>query len=391
MKTIKLGELCDINPKDALPDKGTLVSFIPMQRVSETGQVDATETRQSEEVTKGFSSFREGDILMAKITPCMENGKGGIAKGLCNGIGYGSTEFHVIRPTSPLVRTEWIYYYTTYPRFRKLCEQNMTGSAGQKRVPKSYLLGCPIPVPNLNTQDKVIHSLRSLRSIIEHRRAQLAKLDELVKCRFVELFGDPILNEKKWMTKPVKELTTKVGSGATPKGGDSSYKDSGISLIRSLNVHNNIFTTKELAHIDNEQANQLSNVTIQSGDVLLNITGASVARCCIVPDDILPARVNQHVCIIRCNDMLNPLFLERLLTSDNYQTYLWNVAEGGGGTRQALTKQQIENFSIITPPITLQTTFAAFVQRIDKLRVSIQASLDKTQQLFDSLMQEYFD
>ena len=222
---------------------------------------------------------------------------------------------------------------------------------------------------SLDKQREIVSTLNKIQSVIKHRRAQLAKLDELVKCHFVELFGDPILNEKKWITKPVKELTTKVGSGATPKGGDSSYKDSGISLIRSLNVHNNIFSTKELAHIDNEQANQLSNVTIQSGDVLLNITGASVARCCIVPDDILPARVNQHVCIIRCNDMLNPLFLERLLTSDNYQTYLWNVAEGGGGTRQALTKQQIENFSIITPPITLQTTFATFVSRIDKLRV----------------------
>ena len=221
---------------------------------------------------------------------------------------------------------------------------------------------------SLDRQREIVSILNRIQRIIAHRRTQLAKLDELVKCRFVELFGDPILNEKKWITKPVKELTTKVGSGATPKGGDSSYKDSGISLIRSLNVHNNIFKTKELAHIDNEQANQLSNVTIQSGDVLLNITGASVARCCIVPDDILPARVNQHVCIIRCNDMLNPLFLERLLTSDNYQTYLWNVAEGGGGTRQALTKQQIENVSIITPPITLQATFATFVSRIDKLR-----------------------
>ena len=391
MKTVKLGELCDINPKDTPPVKGTLVSFIPMQRVSETGQVDASETRQSEEVVKGFSSFREGDILMAKITPCMENGKGGIANGLCNGIGYGSTEFHVIRPTSSQVRPEWIYYYTINPRFRKRCEQNMTGSAGQKRVPKSYLLGCIIPVPSLNTQDNVIHSLNTLRSIIQRRNSQLSKLDELVKCRFVEMFGDPVLNERKWKTKTLKELTSKVGSGATPKGGDSAYKDTGISLIRSLNVHNNYFTIKDLAHIDDAQAEQLSNVEVHTGDVLLNITGASVARCCIVPDHILPARVNQHVCIIRCNTEINRLFLERLFTSKNFQSLLWYVAEGGGGTRQALTKQQIENFTIIVPPYTLQNTFASFVQRIDKLRVSIQASLDKTQQLFDSLMQEYFD
>ena len=242
MKTIKLGELCDINPKDALPDKGTLVSFIPMQRVSETGQVDTTETRQSEEVIKGFSSFREGDILMAKITPCMENGKGGIAKGLCNGIGYGSTEFHVIRPTSPLVRTEWIYYYTTYPRFRKLCEQNMTGSAGQKRVPKSYLLSRHIPVPDLNTQDNVIHSLHSLRSIIELRNSQLAKLDELVKCRFVEMFGDQKTNPHKWPTARIGTCCTlKSGTSLPAEKENDPFDQFQILLFRQ---YHSVFTRK---------------------------------------------------------------------------------------------------------------------------------------------------
>ena len=228
-----------------------------------------------------------------------------------------------------------------------------------------------IELPTVEQQSHIVNKLVGIQKIIELRRAQLAKLDELVKCRFVELFGDPVLNERKWKTKTLKELTSKVGSGATPKGGDSAYKDTGISLIRSLNVHNNYFTIKALAHIDDAQAEQLSNVEVHIGDVLLNITGASVARCCIVPDHILPARVNQHVCIIRCNTEINPLFLERLFTSKNFQALLWYVAEGGGGTRQALTKQQIENFTIIVPPYTLQNTFAAFVRRIDKLRFNL--------------------
>lgn len=309
---------------------------------------------------------------------------------------YEKTSEHTFGAFCKVVRTKsllsphYLAFYMCSRSYRQHIEHVAHG-ANINNLKNEHIDEIIIEVPSLDKQNLIVKKLRKIKRIIDNRRAQLAKLDELVKCRFIEMFGDPILNEKKWNTNPIKELTTKIGSGATPKGGDSAYKNSGISLIRSLNVHNNIFVTKDLAHIDNEQAEQLSNVTIQPEDVLLNITGASVARCCTVPEDILPARVNQHVCIIRCNELLTPLFLERLLTSDNYQTYLWKVAEGGGGTRQALTKQEIENFTVITPPITQQNTFANFVRRVDKLRFVIQQSLDETQKLFDSLMQEYFD
>jgi type I restriction enzyme S subunit len=108
-----------------------------------------------------------------------------------------------------------------------------------------------------------------------------------------------------------------------PRGGEESYKDIGISLIRSMNVHDYGFKYRKLAFIDADQANDLSNVEIQSGDVLLNITGASVARCCIVPDDVLPARVNQHVSIIRpITDKLDSRFLHFLLISKPYKDEL---------------------------------------------------------------------
>lgn len=362
MKTIKLGELCDINPKDALPDKGTLVSFIPMQRVSETGQVDATETRQSEEVTKGFSSFREGDILMAKITPCMENGKGGIAKGLCNGIGYGSTEFHVIRPTSPLVRTEWIYYYTTYPRFRKLCEQNMTGSAGQKRVPKSYLLGCPIPVPNLNTQDKVIHSLRSLRSIIELRRAQLMKLDELVKCRFVEMFGNPQAPEIKW------ELSTfgnefEIFSGGTPSTGVSEYWVNGtIPWIGSNMCQDVILSSTGGKYITEEGFNNSSAKWAHAGYVIVALVGATIGKTALLS---VSTTTNQNVASINVPSNINytPEYIYMLMRF----LYPKFMDLGNGGFKMA-NLGFIRQLPLPTPPIGLQREYSAFMLRIDKLR-----------------------
>ena len=153
-----------------------------------------------------------------------------------------------------------------------------------------------------------------------------------------------------WVKHRLRDVTTKIGSGATPIGGEAAYKSEGISLIRSLNVHDSGFRTKGLAFIDETQAEQLDNVVVEAEDILLNITGASVARCCVVPDEMLPARVNQHVSILRPkkNELL-PKLLHYMLISTDYKDRLLNAGEGGGSTRQALTKSQLQEFWIEIP------------------------------------------
>lgn len=153
-----------------------------------------------------------------------------------------------------------------------------------------------------------------------------------------------------WLRAPLGELTSKIGSGATPAGGEAAYQAHGIPFIRSLNVYDGEFRRKGLAFLSQLQADDLANVVVQSNDVLLNITGASVARCCIAPDDVLPARVNQHVAIIRPHaDRLLPRFLQYLLVSSTYKDRLLDTGEGAGSTRQALTKAQIQSFVVEYP------------------------------------------
>ena len=115
------------------------------------------------------------------------------------------------------------------------------------------------------------------------------------------------------MTDTLLNITTKIGSGATPRGGKSSYKSEGISLIRSMNVHDFNFSREGLAFIDENQAKKLDNVTVQEGDILFNITGDSINRTCVVPPEILPARVNQHVSIIRCKQGVDPKYVNYYL------------------------------------------------------------------------------
>jgi len=153
----KLGSCCEVNPKKA-NDKRLVnnikVSFVPMSSVSEKAEIDASDIRDYDEVKKGFTYFAENDVLFAKITPCMENGKGAVAKDLMNGIGFGSTEFHVLRPIDNLSNPHWIYTVTSFKTFRKDAESNMTGSAGQRRTPASFLENYEISIPPIELQDQ---------------------------------------------------------------------------------------------------------------------------------------------------------------------------------------------------------------------------------------------
>lgn len=148
------------------------------------------------------------------------------------------------------------------------------------------------------------------------------------------------------MTKLLGDITTKVGSGATPRGGKKAYKSEGISLIRSMNVYDFSFERNGLAFIDENQAKKLDNVEVIQGDILFNITGDSICRTCLVPEDILPARVNQHVSIIRCKRGIDSRYINYYLI--NLKPYLMQIC-GVGGTRNALTKDALLNLPIRIP------------------------------------------
>ena len=202
--------------------------------------------------------------------------------------------------------------------------------------------------------------------------------------------------KKGWQTKRLGEVTTKIGSGATPRGGDESYKAEGISLIRSLNVYDDGFREAKLARIDDDQADDLSNVVVEPHDVLLNITGASVARCCRAPADFLPARVNQHVSIIRpIQEKLDSDFLHYLLISRIYKDRLLHTGEEGGSTRQAITKAQLQEFVIDFPtPLAEQRRIVGLLDEAFEGLATAKANAEKNLQsaraLFESHLQFVF-
>ncbi len=164
---------------------------------------------------------------------------------------------------------------------------------------------------------------------------------------------------------PLGTVCYKIGSGATPRGGKEAYRGGATSLIRSQNVYNDRFVHHGLAFIDDDQADELRNVVVEDGDVLLNITGDSVARCCQVDPAVLPARVNQHVAIIRPRpDILDAKFLRYSLVSPTMQAQLLALASAGA-TRNALTKGMLEALVIAAPPLSEQRAIAHILGTLD--------------------------
>lgn len=188
-----------------------------------------------------------------------------------------------------------------------------------------------------------------------------------------------------WPTVKLGDYCTKIGSGATPKGGNSVYLDCGdISLIRSQNVYNYGFKSDGLVYITPEAAQKLKNVIIEPNDVLINITGDSVARVCLAPNEHLPARVNQHVAILRADpDEFDYRYLRYFLTSTKMQNYLLTIASTGG-TRNALTKSMLESLEISKPPLDVQKRIGDVLENFEnkiQLNSRINQTLEKVAQV----------
>lgn len=293
---------------------------------------------------------------------------------------------HVLKPKNNKTNIDYLCYSLMFYDVSKLI--NGTTRAKLNQAAMRCMQICLRP---LDEQIKIATTLDKANELIVLRKKQLEELDALAEAVFYDLFGDPVKNEKGWKVSNLKKVTIKIGSGATPRGGNENYKSEGINLIRSLNVHNGIFQYKDLAYIDENQAKLLNNVIVENGDVLLNITGASVARCCTVPEILIPARVNQHVSIIRTlKDQLNQTFLMSILTSTSYQHKLIRAAKSNGATREALTKQDIENLQIPLPPLPLQTRFASIIEKIEEQKAQVRKALQESEDLFQRLMQDLF-
>lgn len=253
------------------------------------------------------------------------------------------TVFEVINTEKLL--PEYLMLWFSRPEFDRYARFKSHGSV-REVMDWEEMCKVELPVPDIEKQRKIVKAYKTITDRIALKQMINDNLVATLQIIYKKMFLE---SQNTYITKPLADLCSKIGSGATPKGGKAAYFDKGISLIRSMNVFDYFFSYPELAHISQIQANALANVEIQQADVLFNITGVSVTRCCVVPDDVLPARVNQHVMIIRPYKGKNMSYyiMCTLCTSEN-KAKLLGIGQSGS-TREAINKQELERFEIPVP------------------------------------------
>lgn len=379
---VSLEDACVLNPKKSevktLPSE-TEVTFLGMKDVSEEGAIDLSEVRTIDAVYKGFTYFKEGDILFAKITPCMENGKGGLAVGLKNRIGFGSTEFHVLR-TKENVHNAYINHLLKSQVFRKQAELQMTGSAGQKRVPVEFFKNYKIPLPPLEEQKKIAAILDEAHALRQKDKILIAKYEELTQSLFLEMFGDPETNPEGWELKSF-EYFAKFDTRMTKDFEKyAKYPHIGIANIEKE-------TGRLIDYKLVEEEGLISGKYIFGSDHIIYSKIRPNLNKVALPNFSGLGSADSYPLLIK-RENTNRIFFAFLLRSNAFVDFIL-----GHSTRTNIpkaNKTQMKLFKGYAPPVHLQNQFAERIQNIEKQKQQAEQSLQKSEELFNSLLQRAF-
>ena len=280
----------------------------------------------------------------------------------------------------PSVLPEYFYLWLN----SMLDLSTVVAGTGQPYVQRPSLSATKLGLPLISAQKRIVDVMGSVDAYI----AALRLLAEAARTARDAVLHELLESIAAAPQRKLKSLTSKIGSGATPRGGEAVYTSSGVTFIRSQNVHDGRFLHEGLVTVDETAAKALEGVSVEDNDVLINITGASVARVCIVDQNVLPARVNQHVSIIRTDQgQILPEFLLQILVGKKMKSFLLSIS-GSGTTRQAITKAQLEELEVPVPQMDEQKRIVGLVSAIDNVVRSTELAVTDAQRVRTSLLSD---
>lgn len=298
-----------------------------------------------------------------------------------------STGFCAIRANENILISRCLYYLITSSAFLNQKDQNCSG-ATQKAITNNALSKIVINVPELKDQENIADQLDRIAAIIKMRQMELQQLDELIKARFVELFGNPETNSLRWTEHPLSEYLNVIGGYAFKSDGFDEV--SGIPVLRIGNINAGFFRPINLVFWQEDES--LERYAMYPGDLVMSLTGTvgkdDYGNVCILGEDYQKYYLNQRNAKLEIKDGIDKYYLSQLLKFEQIKKKLTGISRG---VRQAnISNKDILNLVVPVPPMELQIQFADFIKQVDKSKVVVQEALDKAQLLFDSLMQEYF-
>ena len=386
-RTVRIEDVCEVNPRDRGPsDPAALVSFVPMPAVSDAeGEIGEHAIRPYSEVAKGYTRFRDRDVIFAKITPCMENGKIAIAERLHNGFACGSTEFHVLRCSADIL-PEYLWRFLRQVSFREDAERHMAGAVGQQRVPTQYLKDAAIPLPPLDEQRRIVARLDALFARSRRARAELERVPRLVErarqAVLAKAFSGDLLgyDVTKWPAYALQNIAQlqlgKMLDKAKNKGLPHPY-------LRNVNVRWFDFDLDDLLQMP-FTANEEVKFAIRDGDILI-CEGGEPGRAAIWRDGDSNIKYQKALHRVRTFDHVKPEWivyqLYKLAQSDELEGYFT------GTTIKHLPQEALAKIQFLVPSENIQArtinAIEAAFARIDRLAAEASratALLDRLEQ-----------
>ena len=394
VSSVALGDVAELNPKiNETIQPETQVSFVPMAAVTEvTGEITVEEIRQYADVVKGFTPFKSDDIIVAKITPCFQNGKIAYAK-LSRPYGFGSTEFHVIRADTKRLLPRYVFHFLRQDYIRIAGERRMTGSAGQRRVPLDYLASLELPLPPLSEQKRIAEILDGAEALRSKRRAALALLDELTQSIFLDMFGDP---SERIVSGGIEfgSVVEEFRYGTSNKSGSNGFLTLRIPNVIGASIE---LTDLKLVQVDDAE---FSRLRLLHGDLLFVRTNGNpdnVGRCAVFEENLIadsgcdPKEFIYASYLIRARlkSSVMPVFIRELMLTFEGRKNLRAAAKTSAG-QYNINTQGLGSLPIFVPPIDLQRIFVDRVQVVNGLKAVLEKSQSELDQLFASLQHRAF-
>ena len=289
----------------------------------------------------------------------------------------------------------YLYYFLKQDKLFRLIDGLSQRTAGQSGIDMDALKGYPILLPPLEEQKRIAAILDKADAIRRKRQQAIKLADDFLRSVFLDMFGDPVINPKGWEMTRLKDLSSQISSGSTPKGGSNVYVKEGITFFRSQNVWKNELRMDDIAFIDEETHASLKKSSLKHKDILITKTGrfntenSSLGRAALFLGEDGSANVNGHVYLVRLKEKILHEFIVFILTSNEYREHIRNVCVGGIDKRQ-LNKEHIEDFPIICPPMELQRKFMATLGSVYRIRNNASASIEDIVPMFASLSQKAF-
>lgn len=350
--------------------------------IYETGR---PEYLRGAEIASNKVVVQKDDVLLCKINPRIN--RVWVVADESEHLSIASSEWIVVR--SSAYNPQFLAWYFRSPRFKQLMVSEVTGIGGSlTRAQPKAVAEYPVPVLNRTEQDQITAILNTTASIMENRKKQLSALDDLIKARFVEIFGDPETNPMCWPECSLSEMLNVLGGYAFKSDGFSEVN--GIPVLRIGNINAGFF--KPVNMVFWEEDVTLERYIMYPGDLVMSLTGTvgkdDYGNVCILGSDYDKYYLNQRNAKLELKKGLDKQYISQLLRFEKIKKRLTGISRG---VRQAnISNRDILNLVVPIPPIGLQRQFSEFVVQIDKSKSAIQKSLDETQLLFDSLMQKYF-